>query len=236
MKTLLLSLCISLYSLNSIACETTLTLGLGGDWKPYSFEVQGQFTGTDIKYIKHILAEANICLAYFRITDSMRSHIELEKGNVDFLAAASYSLERDKFARFSRPYRSENMRIFWIKNKHQHLTNATLSDLVEAGLSGVANRGSYLGSHHLNLIKHTSSIHLVSTIRQRMNMLTLGRVDFAIEDEIAGLEYLRQNSLNNIELHPFIVFENEVSLMFSRKSVPKRIVDKINLIMKQNKY
>ena len=123
----------------------------------------------------------------------------------------------------------------WKKNKYQQLTDASLDDLVAAGLSGVSNRGSYVGNY-LDEMKYTSSIHLVSTIRQRMNMLTLGRVDFAIEDEIAGLEYLRQNSLNNIELHPFIVFENEVSLMFSRKSVPKRIVDKINLIMKQNKY
>ena len=80
-----------------------------------------------------------------------------------------------------------------------------------------------------------SSIHLVTTIKQRMKMLENGRVDFAIEEEVAGLNYLRQHSLKNIELHPFVVFQNEVSLMFSRKTVPKQIVYKINSIIKQNK-
>jgi len=235
MKNILLSLCILMYCVNSIACETTLTLGLGNEWKPYYFEEQGQPTGADIKYIKNILAEANICLAYFKIKDSMRSHVELEKGNIDFLAGASYTTDRDKFAQFSSPYRSENIRIFWIKNKYQHLTDSTLSDLIEAGLTGVSNRGSYLGSHYLDIMKHTSSIHLVSTIGQRMMMLDHGHVDFAIEDEMAGLNYLRQHSLKNIVLHPFVVFQNEVSLMFSRKTVPKQVVDKINLIIIKNK-
>lgn len=236
MKTPLLFLCILLYPVNSLACDTTLILGLGSDWRPYYFEKQGQPAGADIEYIKNILSEANICLTYSKIKDSLRSQVELEKGNIDFLSGASYSPERDKFARFSIPYRSENIRIFWIKNKYQRLTEMTLRDLIEAGLSGVSNRGSYLGSSNHNELKNTSSIHLVSTIAQRMKMLAHGRVDFVIEDEMAGLEYLQQHSLENIELHPYIVFKNEVSLMFSRKSVPKRVVDKINLIIKKIKY
>jgi len=235
MKSILLSLCILIYSLNSIACETTLTLGLGNEWKPYYFEEQGKPTGADIQYIKNILAEANICLAYLKIADSLRSHVELEKGNIDFLAGATYNLDRDSYAQFSSPYRSESIRIFWLKNKYQHLTNATLSDLVKAGLTGVSNRGSYLGSHYLDIMKHTTSIHLVSTIKQRMKMLEHGRVDFAIEDEMAGLKYLSQHYLENIELHPFVVFQNDVSFMFSRKTVPERVIDKINLIIKENK-
>jgi len=235
MKTILLSLCIVLYSINSIACEKTLTLGLGAEWKPYYFEEQGKHTGADIQFIQNILATANICLVYVKIPTSKRAVVELEKGNIDFLYGASYSSARDKFARFSTPYRSENVRIFWIKNKYKHLTNGTLSDLVGAGLLGVSNRGSYLGSHLKDEIETNSSIYLVTTIKQRMKMLENGRVDFAIEEEVAGLNYLRQHSLKNIELHPFVVFQNEVSLMFSRKTVPKQTVDKINLIIKQNK-
>ena len=68
-----------------------------------------------------------------------------------------------------------------------------------------------------------------------MEMLELDRVDFAIEDEMSGNAYLQKYALKNIELHPYVVFESQVSLMFSRKSVPKKLVEKINFILESNK-
>ncbi len=67
-----------------------------------------------------------------------------------------------------------------------------------------------------------------------MEMLNRERVDLIIEDELAGLYYLKKNALNNIEMHPFVVHQNNISLMFNKNNISNELLNKINTVIKAN--
>ena len=66
-------------------------------------------------------------------------------------------------------------------------------------------------------------------------MLEYHRADFTIEDENSGLYYLRHFPIDGIEMHPVVIYENDVALMFSRKTVSNELIDRINKVIKENK-
>ncbi|MFT5758088.1 MAG: polar amino acid transport system substrate-binding protein [Alteromonadaceae bacterium] len=206
-------------------CNSTLTLGLSNIWPPYYFEIDAQPTGADIDIVKMIFSQANICLKYRKMPSSARALIELEKGSVDFLYAASFSEERQRIATFSIAYRNETVRIFWRPNGREYLAGGTLKSMFLSGLVVAINRGSFVGSNAGQLLKlqNESSVISVPTIEQRMRMLMHQRVDFIIEDELAGLYYIRKEKLSGIELHPYIIYQNDISLMFSRNISQQKI-------------
>jgi len=229
-------LALALSATHAFACEKTLSFGVSYEsWEPYYFNKGDQQTGAEIDFIKLVFADANICYKTVRIPSSERALLELRKGNIDLLFSASKSEKRAEYAHFSEPYRTEYMRIFWHKSTPQKLKNATLAELLELRLQGAVNRGSYFGPINQPLIEKSSSFRRVPTLRQRINLVTHHRVDFAIEDEAAGLQYIHTNKIDNIELHPYIVHSDQVSFMFSKKSVPYSIVEKVNVAIKNNR-
>ena len=216
-------------------CETTLTLGLGNIWPPYYFEENSQPAGADIDIVQLIFAEANICLNYRKMPSSARALLELKNGNIDFLYAASFSEERAKIATFSAPYRHETVRIFWRANGLEYLSSASLKSLFLSGLIVATNRGSFIGKKADKILKMQNNAAVISvpTIEQRMMMLTHQRVDFIIEDEIAGLYYIHREKIKDIKLHPHVIYQDDISLMFSRK-VSQQTITLINTVIEQN--
>ena len=213
-------------------CKSTLTLGLGNIWPPYFFNEAEVIKGIDIDIVKFIFAEANICLRYKKMPSSSRALVELKKGNIDFLYAATFSQERNEYALFTQAYRDENVRIFWHDNDKAKLIKADLSELLSLGLKGVTNRGSYIGEEVDLLMSKNNALSLiyVSTIEQRMKMLAFKRVDFTIEDELAGLYFLKEHQLKSIVVHPYKLFNGDVSLMFSRATISAQFIEEINII------
>jgi polar amino acid transport system substrate-binding protein len=216
-------------------CNTTLTLGLGNIWPPYYFEVDAQPVGADIDIVKMISAQANICLKFRKMPSSARAIIELEKGNVDFLYAASFSEKRDKIATFSKPYRNETVRIFWRSAERKYLAGVKLESLFLSGLIVAINRGSFVGRNAEQILKmqKDSAVISVPTIEQRMMMLIHQRVDFIIEDEVAGLYYIQKEKLKGIDLHPYVIYQNDISLMFSR-NISQQTISSINAVIQRS--
>ena len=103
-------------------------------------------------------------------------------------------------------------------------------------MKGVTNRGSYIGEsvESLMSVNNSSSLISVPTIEQRMKMVAFKRVDFTIEDEVAGLYFVNEHQLKTITLHPNELFSADVSLMFSRASISKEMVEGLNVIIDQN--
>lgn len=229
-------LALALSATQAFACDKTLSFGVSYEsWEPYYFNKGEQQTGAEIDFIKLVFSDTNICYKTIRVPSSERALLELKKGNIDLLYSASKSEKRAEYAHFSEPYRTEYMRIFRHKSTPQKLKNATLAELLEFGLHGAVNRGSYFGLINQPLIDKSSSFRRVPTLRQRINLVTHHRVDFAIEDEAAGLQYIHSHNIENIELHPYIVHSNQISFMFSKKSVPYSTVEKINAAIKNRR-
>jgi len=245
-------------------CQQTLTLGLGNIWPPYYFlkadankyaPIKDQVTGIDIDIVKHIFQQANICLAFVTMPSSTRAFIELKKGKIDFLYGASYSKDRANFSFFSFPYRQETVRIFWSEKwltqalindeqqtkdpikQYEKLLSSNLEGLLESGLTGTINNGSFIGKYSqlLKEMPYAENMYNIPTIDRRMKMLQQHRVNFTIEDQLAGQYYLKQHSSSSITMHPFIVYQNNIALMFSKKSVSYLLVEQINKAILQSK-
>jgi polar amino acid transport system substrate-binding protein len=218
-------------------CKDTFTLGLGSVWPPYYYEEEGEVKGIDIQIIENIFSQTNICLRFLKMPSSSRSLAELKKGAIDFIYGASFTHEREKYAIYSEPYRHETVRLFWKKAELSEYHNASLADLFTAKLRVATNRGAHIGGYGVALTKKENEPYIsnVPTIERRMKMLTFDRVDFTLEDEVAGRYYLKTHPESLIEMHPFVVYQNEVSLLFSRKTISTRQVEKINSIIHRNK-
>ena len=217
----------------SKACEQTLSIGVGTSWPPYYFEGKNNLIGIDVEIVETLFLELNICPRYIKMPSSVRGLTELEKGNVDVLYAASFTKERAVIGIFSEPYRQENVRIFWRPPQNNTIKYKDLMALLTANLVGTINPGSYFGPIYDKSLKTNNSWPLVyaPSIEQRMGMVDHNRVTFSIEDEIAGLYFLAQNKIKNIQLHPSSVYENQVSLLFSRKTVSQKQVTAINKVI-----
>lgn len=236
MKNIVLILLLILSSSMASACERTLSFGVLHEWwKPYYFQDNGKPTGSEVDFLKLVFNDAGICYKTIPIPSSERALVELKQGNIDLLFSASYSDERAEYAHFSVPYRTENARIFWNTSNSAVLKDATLAQLLTSGLQGAVNRGSYFGNKNDPLIKKSKSFRRVPTLRQRIALVSYNRVNFAIEDQAAGLLYLKENKIHNIEMHPYVIFSDDVSLMYSKKSVPLSVVHQLDASIKKNK-
>jgi polar amino acid transport system substrate-binding protein len=197
------------------------------------------FVGADIDIVKFILSKANLCLRYNKMPSSSRALLELKKGSIDFLYAATFSDERAQYGVFSSPYRKEVVRVFWQKDfekQFKQLNEANLSALFAAGLRGVSNRGSYIGEEiEALLIKNSDHILTVPQIERRMIMLERKRVDFTIEDELAGQYLIDKYQLKGISMHPKVLYSSNLSLLFNRANISQELLEKINNIIEENR-
>ena len=65
-------------------------------------------------------------------------------------------------------------------------------------------------------------------------MLALKRVDFTIEDELAGQYFIKELQLKSIVVHLYKLFNGDVSIMFSRAKISVQFIEEINIIIEQN--
>ena len=215
------------------SCDSRLKIAVIERLNPFHLMDSDLTLSIDLDIVKVIAKEANICFDYIKMPSSTRLLSELKKGNIDVVFSASYNKERAKFGWFSHPYRQEVIRIFITKNVGKTAHQATLSQLLELGYAATANTGNEYGEI-FNQVKPFIQ-HNIPLLHRRMAMLRLKRVDFTIEDELAGLLFLRYHEIDNVVMHPFIVNKNEVSFLFSRQSVNKKIVDIIDKIIDKNR-
>ncbi|MCZ4253712.1 substrate-binding periplasmic protein [Pseudoalteromonas shioyasakiensis] len=210
-------LVVAVLSNSAFSCDKTLKVGISQQWAPYAFTQNGKLTGIDIDVVNLVLKEAGFCAKYVVMPSSKRGFAELKHGKVDLLPAASYSTERDSFSFFSEPYRNEVMRLFWYPKPF--LEKLDLQGLLEQQQIILSNSGSYYGPEFTRFSageKYKSQLITVPSLRQRVAMLTAKRVDFFVDDELAGLYLIQNNQHHGIALHPYIINNNDVYLMLSK--------------------
>ena len=211
------------------SCEQTLRVGVVLPWPPFVFDGEQGLTGIDVDLSRLVLAKAGFCSEFVRLPSSTRGLVELEKGRVDVLPAASFTQSRAQYSYFSTPYRRERMRLFWYKdNKYR---TADLAELLARNKSIVVNSGGYYGSEFEQLSQSNDYKELivrVPLLTHRLYMLKARRVDFMIDDEISGQYLISQEKISGIELHPYVIHDNPIQFMLSRKTVSQQDVNKIN--------
>ena len=219
---------------NNFSANNIIRVGSGHVLAPFHYFKEGKPTGLDIEIIKLVFAKAGFCFVYVSTPSSARSMQEMKQGRIDMLFSASYTAQRGEFSYFSIPYRDETIAIFWQPTPNTKIDNLTnLQAMLDNKLRGVINLGGYYGAEVTNLLKDKNKqLHQVNSIARRMKMLLAKRVDFIIEDEISGKYYLKQHHITTMKMHPYLVNQDHVAFMFSKKTFSQKQLTRINNAIK----
>lgn len=160
---------------------------------------------------------------------SLRHQQMLQKGDLDLMAEASRTPERERFAWFSRPYRVE--RIVLIRSRHSARARevVSLDDVLKQKLKIIDSGNNWLGPEVAQLRPQWRAAGLMVTEDKAdvaMNALRDGRVDLAISsDEFFGSI---RNQYPALETIAPPVYEAPVHFMFSKRSVSREQVDQFD--------
>lgn len=176
---------------NNNACKDLVTVSVANNWPPFSYLEDGKYQGLDIEILELILQKLNKCPEYVFFSSSSRAFKEFQKGNIDLIFAASKSKARESFSVFSMPYRMENMQLF------SHTDRAEANTISGTDLIAI-NRGSVYGEK-FELLKENCEECIVETnlLKERIELVKRKRVDFTIEDQLAGNYFIKQAKLSN---------------------------------------
>ncbi len=223
---------------NSAAAECSKTIVIGWeDFPPYSLkDKEGNRSGLDVEITTTILRQAG-CHFTFYDAPWKRLVEELRVGRVDILPGASKTEERDKFARFSIPYRQEVMSIFMRRNEAKAVKLNTLSDLKNYDLTIAAVLGTWYGPKYDQYSKQLHNRNTFVFIAQNENpfrMLSQKRVDMVFADYYSGVaEAADITDPAWVEVHDYPLNESAVHLMLSKKSTSKTDMENISLAAQQ---
>jgi polar amino acid transport system substrate-binding protein len=211
------------------ACEKTFQVSAADNWPPYSYKQDEIYKGLDIDIIELILKKADFCWEYLYLSSSARAILELKKGNIDLIFAASFTAQRNEFADFSLPYREEIMQLF------THTKNTNKPQLADRYTFAI-NRGVFYGSQFREFqAKCLQCIVGTNLATERFGLLKFRRVDFAVEDMLTGSYLIKNKELSSfIKNTNFIVHRNPIHLMLKKNLLNKQEFNKLNLAIEKS--
>jgi len=211
------------------SCE----LVMGWDpWEPYQYEIAGgQVFGLDVDLATAVAKNAECTLSFQKGTwrELLR---QLEAGEIDLLAGATRTADREEFARFTRPYRDEEFLIFIHADRVDELSGKSLDDLMADGVRlGVIEDYLYGESvaAYQDDAAHADQFVYSAMAETNFARLTDGEVEGIIEDKYVGAAIIRHKNLSDmVTTHPVRLANHAVSFMVSRASVDEATFERID--------
>lgn len=208
-------------------------LVMGWDpWEPYQYEIAGGHVfGLDVDLVTAVARQADCTLSFRKGT--WRDLLQLlSDGEIDLLAGATSTPERQEFARFTDPYRDEQFQLFVTADRLASSEAMNLSALINEGWQiGVVE--GYLYPDAITSLQDDDSTRdgFVYSAMAETNMSRLleGAVDGLVEDKYVGSAIIRHKNLqNDIKPHPMTFNTTEISIMVSRASVDEAKFQRLN--------
>lgn len=218
------------------SCE----LVMGWDpWAPYQYEIIGGLVfGLDVDLVTAIVHNAG-CAVAFRKGSWRALLMQLKAGEVDLLAGATPTAERQAFAYFTDPYRDEEFLLYVARGRLPELEAKTLEQLLADGLRiGVVD--DYLYGEPVSGLQDDPAYagqFVYSTMAEiNISRLLERQVDAIIEDKYVGAAIIRHKSLHeSIAPHALRFGSQPVSIMVSRASVAADRFERLNQSVQQLK-
>lgn len=238
-------------SVDKAVCDETLDDNMlkGGwyFWEPYQYNqltpTGYKLTGMDIDLSKRIAKRAGIDISFVEI-DWDTHQQQLADGVRDIAAGATYTEERAKFAYFSLPYRFEENSLFVRQDTDKDLTFDTVSEfLAQIRLQHFAlgvTKGFAYADQQINIFISDDSnediIHPFNNDSEALDALMQGEIDGFIADRVVGAALILQRKEELVSIKEVqLSVKTPIHLMFSKKTVPLGVVDKINSQIRQFK-
>jgi len=223
---------LTLTSTAATACDRSFTLGMS-DWgRDVKEKAVFESFDFDERLVAGIMALAGRRY-HIEYMPPRRLQQAIRQGLVDGAPGASITVDRAAYAAFSKPYRREVMALFMPRDKIRTTRLESIADLERALLRiGVAS-GSWYGAEFDQLVRGSESFRsrmLVSTgVEAMFQWLGMNRVDAIVADLHFGLHMTRYFGVGDaVGVHPLIINDNGVHLMFSKESVTRQEIAEID--------
>lgn len=213
----------ALFSSNAFGCDKKLSVSVGSNWPPFSYYQDNKFIGLDIEIVELILNKLNYCWEYISYPSSSRGLMEMKKGNIDIIFAASYTEERAEYAIYSFAYRYEVMQLFGSASPEAQ------KEISETSLVAI-NRGSYYGANFGKFIENCNDCVISTNLAsERIKLVSKRRVDFAVEEYLAGNYIIGQENLTDkVTVTNTIINSNPVYYLLNPKTFSPQEINKLN--------
>lgn len=208
------------------------------NWPPYHYpDVSGAPAGLDIEILGNVLSSIK-CPFTLRQVPWKRALKEIEHGTVDVGIAASRNADRIQYAWFSTPYRHEAMVMFVRKDEVLKYSPRSLSDLAETDYTVGLVLGIWYGEDLEALFQRKPSFRarVLQQLENKslLNGLVRGRVDIVVSDLFNGVFAAREDGiLDQVKVRPETINDNDVHFMFSKKTLSKEEMQRINMMIKR---
>jgi len=216
------------------AKEAGCLLTMGWEpWEPYQYlSPTGEIWGFDIQLARTISERAGCRIEFER--DSWTALLEkIASGEIDFIGGATATPEREAFALFSDPYRSEDFALYVRSGDVSRWSGGELRDLLESGMRiGVTD--SYVYGDEITALQDdpefADGFVPAATGDVNVSRLLDGAVDGFIEDIFVATASIRREGLEEeIAVHPLVLEAGDkVRYMFSRASTTQDMVARFN--------
>lgn len=211
-----------------------LKISVVDSWPPYIYiDENNQLAGQDYELLKSVLEEMNYGLKLVSNVSDNRRFYALGHALHEVVVGAFVNEERAEVSRFSIPYRSEKMGLFYTDPdlfKGEKLELEEKFDLKP--VVGVMNLAAWAGEAFEELkISYPENILHIESQYSRLKMLELGRVDFTIGDTVSIEQRAKELKITNFILHPDIIFEANIHFAFSKKAVDEAFMRKFNIVL-----
>ncbi|WP_163837010.1 substrate-binding periplasmic protein [Spartinivicinus ruber] len=206
---------------------------------PFMYTTEGsEVKGLDIKLVRKVFEKAGCKIELVNMPWS-RIVMGLKNGVPDVALVASKTKERSMYAYFSVPYRNEQMRFMIRKNEAPKWPIQSLQDVIKYKMRIAVVLSNWFGEEFDELKKNKEFKSLISGVTEvsnRFSMLSLKRIDAILHDKVYLTAMAKKlGKYDDIEFLPFVVNDDPVHFMFSKKTTPKTDLELINQMLKEFK-
>ena len=216
--------------------------GMKSVWEPFEpyqlMGENGQVSGLDIDLLNAVAKEAG-CQLVFDHIPWKRAQSMIGIGSLDVASGASKTSDREKFARFSTPYRSEKIAIYLRQEDLTKFRFTTLTDLAATSARVGMVHGYTYGDEFIGLQKQKAfrgGLHSVLSDEHNFKRLANRHVDvILIEPFVAKSLIASRSDVERFVRHETMIDTGQIYFMFSKKSVKTKRVDQFNQALERIK-
>ena len=230
------------FGVGAMAANCVVTVGWN-DSPPHTFRApDGSLQGIEVELVTAILRRMG-CTPEFVELPLARALMYLETGQLDALPGLRRTIDREKFAVFSKPlFRSRNM-LFLNRSVADKIKIRTLGDIAQGGFRlGVLN-GAIYSDEYATLVRQPDfNAHLTNLVATTngWQMMALNRLEGILADELTATYELRKLKLSPMVQRSIVISETEGRLAFSRKAGHSDLVTRfdkaLDAMIKEQSY
>jgi polar amino acid transport system substrate-binding protein len=213
-------------------------------WDPYQYEIVKddlrQLTGFDVRLLRMVFGRMGYELQIDPV--SWKQHqLDVKEGRRDIAAGAFFSTEREQYAYYSHPYRTEKDMLY-VREEDQHAfqfeTAEQLIRILESGSYrlGVVD-GFFYGKvmmGYINDPRHAQRVIRARDDKENFANLLAGKIDaFPIDHLVGATLSWRHGWQPRVAQMPNPVFEDTIHVLFSRQTTDQALVDQFNQTLQQ---